>query len=76
MISGLFSYVLKKFFTLRTNYENKLATNPPREVAMIDAVKEIKDVVQRSRATLIEDLVGALSLVVLLIVGLNLSALV
>lgn len=42
---------------------------------MIDAVKEIKDVVQRSRATLFEDLAGALSLVVLLIVGLNLSSL-
>lgn len=42
---------------------------------MFDAVMEIKDVVQRSRATLIEDFVGALSLVVLLIVGLNLTAL-
>ncbi len=41
---------------------------------MIDAVMEIRDVVQRARATLIEDLAGALSLVVLLIVGLNLTA--
>jgi|JI10StandDraft_1071094.scaffolds.fasta_scaffold1045670_2 hypothetical protein len=42
---------------------------------MIDGLKEVKDVLKRSRATLIEDLAGAVSLVVLLVVGLNLTAL-
>ena len=42
---------------------------------MIDTVKEIKDVLQRSRATLIEDFAGVMSLVVLLVVGLSLTPL-
>jgi len=42
---------------------------------MSDAVNEIKQAFCRSRATLVEDAAGALSLVVLLIVGLNLTAL-
>lgn len=43
---------------------------------MTDAVKEIKQVFRRSRSTLVEDAAGALSLVVLLVVGLNVTAFV
>ena len=41
---------------------------------MTDAVKEIKQVFRRSRSTLVEDAAGALALVVLLVVGLNVTA--
>lgn len=43
---------------------------------MTDAVKEIKQVFHRSRSTLVEDAAGALSLIILLVVGLNVTAFV
>ncbi|WP_267899581.1 hypothetical protein [Gemmobacter lutimaris] len=38
-------------------------------------LKEVKAIITRSRATMLEDAVGAISLFVLLIVGLNLPGL-
>jgi hypothetical protein len=54
----LFSNVLKKFFTDRAQNENNWATRK-QEDAM---VAQVKDIVTRSRATLIEDLVGVIAL--------------
>ncbi|MFN3847049.1 MAG: hypothetical protein ACK4RZ_14670 [Paracoccaceae bacterium] len=54
----MFSNVLKKFFTGRALYENNQATQD-QEDAM---VAQVKDIVTRSRATLIEDLVGVIAL--------------
>lgn len=39
-------------------------------------MKDLKSVLARSSATLLQDAMGALSLVVLLVIGLNLPALV
>jgi hypothetical protein len=70
----MFTNVLTKFFTGQHEYENKAATSAAllREAKM---AMEIKAVIERSRATLISDTVGAISLVVMLVAGLSLPGL-
>lgn len=67
---GLFSYVLKKFFTEPRRYENKEATD--REVHMTD---DIRQTIARLSPTILQDAAGAAALVVMLIVGLHLPLL-
>lgn len=61
------SNVLKKFFTGDGKYENKAATKP-MEVTMLT---DIKDILSRSRATAVEDLVGVVALFSMLVVSLH-----
>lgn len=69
----MFANVLKKFFTGRTQYENKTATaTPERIAAMID---DVRNALSRNPATLARDFAGAGALVVILLVGLSLPGL-
>jgi hypothetical protein len=71
----LFANVPKKFFTGVPLYENKGATKrtSAQEAKM---AKDIKIAIKRSQDTLIEDLAGAVALVVMLFVGLSLPGVV
>tara|TARA_R110000868_G_scaffold408790_3_gene692747 strand:- start:120741 stop:120956 length:216 start_codon:yes stop_codon:yes gene_type:complete len=70
----LFTYVLKKFFTWGNLCENKEAT-----LAMMERnwtmLNDILNAARRSRATLLEDLLGAIALTVLLVGSLFLPVL-
>jgi hypothetical protein len=59
--------VLKKFLIMTRKYENKRATTP-REVMML---AEMMEILSRSRATVIEDLVGVVALFSLLVLSLH-----
>jgi hypothetical protein len=63
-----FTNVLKKFFTGRFQYENKKATETED-----DMLNDIKTILTRSRATLIEDATGVAVLFTFLLIGLHLS---
>jgi hypothetical protein len=64
----LFTNVLKKFFTTRFQYENKPATETED-----DMLNDIKTILTRSHATLIEDASGVAILFTFLLIGLHLS---
>jgi hypothetical protein len=64
----LFTYVLKKFFTTRFQYENKSATETED-----DMLNDIKTVLTTSHATLVEDATGVVVLFTFLLIGLHLS---
>jgi hypothetical protein len=66
----LFAYVLKKFFTGLTEYENNMATS--MEDAMKEAMKTLRDCSPRGA---VEDLVGLAALFVLLFAVLSLPGL-
>ncbi len=73
-ISNLFLFVLIKFFTNRKQYENKEATQGNvGEHTMMDTVLTA---LNRQNATLWQDALGALSLVVILMGVLHLPSLV
>jgi hypothetical protein len=71
----MFADVLKKFFTLSGEFENKEATETSKQgtPAMLS---ELKAVLTRSSDTLVQDAAGAAALVVMLIVSLHLPGLV
>lgn len=58
----LFTNVRKKFFTIREGRENKEATKKRSST-----MQDIKDVILRSRGTLVQDAAGAAALVVMLV---------
>ena len=65
-----FTNVLKKFFTDRCLYENKVATKPRTGIdTMMDTLRKV---LSRSDNTLIHDMIGGMSLVVILIGALHL----
>jgi hypothetical protein len=63
-----FTNVLKKFFTTCFRYENKEATETEDNM-----LSDIKTILTRSRATLIEDATGVAVLFTFLLIGLHLS---
>jgi hypothetical protein len=65
----LFSFVPKKFFTIRTNYKNIKGTSN-KETPMLT---EITEILKQSRVSIVFDAIGMVSLFVLLFAGLNLS---
>lgn len=69
----MFTNVLKKFFTERFRYENKVATEikqgPP------PMLNDLKATVSRNPMTLVKDAAGAVSLVLILVMGLHLPGL-
>jgi len=79
----LFANVLKKFFTGRAENENKGSTNTaecdqqtqdsPEARAMIE---QIRNTIQQSPTTLLQDAVGAAALIVMLIVALHMPGLI
>jgi hypothetical protein len=66
----LFPYVLKKFFTGRSQYENNMATT--MEIAMKDAMKTL---LAHTPTGAVEDLVGLAALFVILFTVLSLPGL-
>jgi hypothetical protein len=72
-----FANVLKKFFTDWFGYENNLATSSLRKAETIhDTQTDLRTILSRARGTILQDLAGGLSLVILLLVGLNLPGFV
>lgn len=67
---GVFTNVLKKFFTCRSDYENNMATNT--EVAMKDAMKTL---LTHTPKGAVEDLVGLAALFVILFAVLSVPGL-
>jgi hypothetical protein len=65
----MFSNVLKKFFTRLAGYENKVATRlMGRRTTMM---QQIKSVVRSSGDTLLQDAVGGVALVIMLVLALH-----
>lgn len=65
----MFSDVLKKFFTRLVQYENKVATRlMGRKTTMM---QQIKSVVRNSGDTLLQDAVGGVALVIMLVLALH-----
>ena len=70
MFLFVFTYVLKKFFTGRSPYENKVATKLRTGIdTMIDTLRKV---LSRTDNTLIHDMIGGVSLVVILMGALHL----
>ena len=66
-VLDMISNVLKKFLIESRENENKSATMP-MEVTMLT---DMKDILSRSRATAIEDLVGVVTLFSMLVLSLH-----
>ena len=72
----MFTFVLKKFFTIFRKFENNSATNAARplpDLAKKDTIEmqELKETISRNAATLPSDFAAVVALVVIVYAGLN-----
>ncbi len=83
MFRAVFANVLIKFFTEAFKNENKGSTNTAecdqQTQFFLEAnfmIEQIKNTLQHSPSTLLQDAVGAASLIVILLVGLHMPGLI